>query len=58
MFNPMTMYKFQQAVKTGDYKLYKEYAKLMRDEELEHPSTLRSMWNIESDRDPVPLSEV
>lgn len=58
MFNLMTMYKFQQAVKTGDYKLYKEYAKLMRDEELEHPSTLRSMWNIESDRDPVPLSEV
>ena len=54
----MTMYKFQQAVRLGDYGLYQEYAKLMHQEEQATPTTLRAMWNVRPNREPVPLSEV
>ena len=52
------MYKFQQAVRLGDYGLYQEYAKLMHQEEQATPTTLRAMWNVRPNREPVPLSEV
>lgn len=58
LFNPMTIYKFQQAVRLGDYKLYQDYAKEMRAEELKTPTTLRSMWEIQPGQHTVPLSEV
>lgn len=58
LYNPMTMYKFQQAVKTGDYKLYGEYRDLMQKEALENPTTLRDMWQFKATRKPVLLSEV
>ncbi|MEK1336495.1 glutamate synthase large subunit [Limosilactobacillus fermentum] len=58
LYNPMTMYKFQQAVRLGDYGLYQEYAKLMHQEEQATPTTLRAMWNVRPNREPVPLSEV
>ncbi|QEA53056.1 glutamate synthase large subunit [Loigolactobacillus coryniformis] len=58
LYNPMTLYKFQQAVRGGNYKLYQEYAKEMHEEELASPTTLRSLWTISSTKSPVPLSEV
>ncbi len=58
LYNPKTIYKFQRAVRLGDYKLYKDYAKEMHEEELADPTTLRSQWHIHSERAAVPLSEV
>jgi glutamate synthase (NADPH/NADH) large chain len=58
LYNPLTMYKFQQAVRTGDYKLYQDYVKEMRQEELGTPTTIRSLWDIKKTRSAVPLSEV
>ncbi|MCI1986925.1 MAG: glutamate synthase large subunit [Lactobacillus sp.] len=58
LYNPKTIYKFQRAVRLGDYKLYQEYAQEMHAEELSNPTTLRSQWHIHADRPAVPLSEV
>ncbi|MFT8549015.1 glutamate synthase large subunit [Liquorilactobacillus satsumensis] len=58
LYNPLTMYKFQQAVRSGDYPLYQEYVKEMRQEELSTPTTLRSLWEIKLQQAAVPLSEV
>ena len=58
LFNPKTIYNFQQAVRTGDYALYKTYSEQLNLEALETPTTLRSMWEFETDRIPVKLSEV
>lgn len=58
LFNPKTIYNFQQAVRTGDYQLYKAYAEQMDREMLETPTTLRSLWELRSTQEPVKLSEV
>ncbi|KRL04135.1 glutamate synthase large subunit [Liquorilactobacillus oeni] len=58
LYNPLTMYKFQQAARSGDYALYQDYVKEMRQEELNTPTTLRSLWEIKQKRTAVPLSEV
>ncbi|MHC5215917.1 glutamate synthase large subunit [Enterococcus sp. LJL128] len=58
LFNPQTIYNFQQAVRLGDYSLYKKYAAQLNQEEIDTPTTLRSMWTFTSERAPVKLSEV
>lgn len=58
LFNPHTIYNFQKAVRTGDYKLFKEYTAELDKEALETPTTLRSIWEFHSDRPKVDLSEV
>ncbi|KRM89336.1 glutamate synthase large subunit [Liquorilactobacillus vini] len=58
LYNPLTMYKFQQAVRTDDYKMYQDYVKEMHQEELETPTTIRSLWDIKQTQPAVPLSEV
>ncbi|GCF93955.1 glutamate synthase [Enterococcus florum] len=58
LYNPSTIYQFQQAVRSGDYSLYKQYANKMNEEALETPTTLRSMWEFTGQREPVKLSEV
>lgn len=58
LFNPETIYNFQQAVRQGDYSLYKKYAQQLNKEELETPTTLRAMWEFTSERQPVKLTEV
>lgn len=58
LFNPKTIYNFQQAVRKGDYGLYKQYANEMNVESIEKPTTLRSMWEFASNRQSVKLSEV
>lgn len=58
LYNPLTMYKFQQAVRSGDYQLYQEYVKEMRQEEEQTPTTLRALWRIKKTHSAVPLSEV
>ncbi|MBV7389830.1 glutamate synthase large subunit [Enterococcus sp. ALS3] len=58
LYNPTTIYNFQKAVRAGDYQLFKEYTKEMDDTSIETPTTLRSMWEFNSTRPAVKLSEV
>jgi len=58
MYNPETVHKLQLACKTGSYKLYKEYAKLI-DENLDPPATLRHLLEFKfGDSQPIPIDEV
>ncbi|MDR3156908.1 MAG: glutamate synthase large subunit [Lactobacillales bacterium] len=58
LYNPQTVYQFQQAVRSGSYSKFKEYTARMNEESLDYPTTLRSMWMFNSKRDSVKLSEV
>ncbi len=58
LFAPMTLFKFQQSVRTGDYHLFKEYTKEIAHQERDHPITLRSMWELKGNHPSIPLSEV
>ncbi|MEM7760637.1 MAG: glutamate synthase large subunit, partial [Cyanobacteria bacterium P01_A01_bin.40] len=56
LFSPQTIHTLQQAVKLGDYELYKQYAKLVN-EQNQQRFTLRGLLEYK-DREPIPLSEV
>ena len=58
MYNPETIHLFQQAVRKGDYELYKQYYNKLSGEG-EQISTLRSLLEFKFDkRASVPLDEV
>ncbi|QCT04098.1 glutamate synthase [Paenibacillus algicola] len=57
LFNPRTIHLLQQAVRTGDYKVYKQYAELVQGENESH-MTLRALLQIKPGGKPVPLDEV
>ncbi|MFB5674294.1 glutamate synthase large subunit [Paenibacillus terreus] len=57
LFNPQTIHLLQQAVRTGDYKLYKKYSELVQGEN-EKKLTLRSLLKLRPNGQPVPLEEV
>ncbi len=57
MYNPKTVHTLQLATKTGDYELYKEYARLV-DEQDETPAALRHLLEFDLGNDPVPIDEV
>ena len=58
MYNPETIHLFQQAVRKGDYNLYKEYYKKLEGEAAQY-TTLRSLLEFNYGlREPVPLGEV
>jgi glutamate synthase (NADPH/NADH) large chain len=56
-WNPKTVGTLQQAVRSGNYEKYQEFADLVNDQS-EELQTLRGLLEFESDRDPVPLAEV
>lgn len=58
LFNPKMIYNFQNAIRKGDYELYKEYARELNNDAINTPTTLRSMWEFAGDRPAVKLSEV
>jgi glutamate synthase (NADPH) large chain len=49
LMNPDTIQLLQQAVRTGDYQLYKKYAALINDQK-EHPCTIRSLFDFKRRR--------
>ncbi len=57
LFNPESVYKLQRACQTGDYKLFKEYTKLMneRTEQLCH---IRGLLDIRTVDKPINIDEV
>ena len=56
-FNPETIYRLQQACRTGDYQLYREYAALMNDQS-RVLRTLRGLLEFKLADEPIPLEEV
>jgi len=56
-WNPKTVGTLQQAVRSGSYEKYQEFAELINDQR-ENLQTLRGLLEFDSDRDPVPIEEV
>jgi glutamate synthase (ferredoxin) len=57
-WNPETVSTLQQAVRTGDYELYQEFAELVNDQS-EQLATLRGLLEFDHDqRESVPVEEV
>ncbi|WP_435069414.1 glutamate synthase large subunit [Haloplanus sp. C73] len=58
-WNPKTVGTLQQAVRSGSYEKYTEFADLINEQQGEGTlQTLRGLLEFDSDRDPVPLDEV
>jgi len=57
LFNPESIHKLQYACRSGNYSVYKEYAKLV-DDQAKHLCTLRGLMELDSHRPPVPIEEV
>ncbi|MGH7949661.1 MAG: glutamate synthase-related protein, partial [Candidatus Binataceae bacterium] len=57
MWNPNTIAKLQHAVRAGNYKMFREYTRLI-DDESRGLATLRGLLEIKFDRAPVPIDEV
>lgn len=57
MYNPETVHTLQLASKTGDYELYKEFAKLV-DDQFDPPPTLRHLIDFNFEEKPIPIEEV
>jgi glutamate synthase (NADPH/NADH) large chain len=58
LFNPETVFKLQHATRTGQYKIFKEYTRLV-DDQSERLASLRGLLKFRTDvRPPVPLDEV
>ncbi|KAB1189052.1 MULTISPECIES: glutamate synthase large subunit [Haloferax] len=56
-WNPQTVGTLQQAVRSGDYDRYKEFAELVNDQS-ENLLTLRGLLEFDPDREPVDIDEV
>jgi glutamate synthase (ferredoxin) len=56
LFNPDTVFKLQHSTRTGQYKIFKEYTRLV-DDQSEHLATLRGLFKFQQTR-PVPIEEV
>src|SRR4249919_2213762 len=57
LFNPETVFKLQHATRSGQYAIFKEYTKLV-DDQSAHLATLRSLLEIKTAPEPIPLEEV
>ena len=56
LLTPVAIYKVQQACRTGDYRIFKEYTRII-DEEANREVTLRSLLRFRK-ADPVPIEAV
>jgi glutamate synthase (NADPH) large chain len=57
LFNPQSIHKLQFACRTGNYSVFKEYAKLI-DDQAGHLATLRGLMELRAERPPVSITEV
>ncbi|HVA76799.1 MAG TPA: glutamate synthase large subunit [Candidatus Binataceae bacterium] len=57
MYNPNTIAKLQHSVRSGSYRMFKEYTRLV-DEQSRNLATLRSLLKFKLERSPVPIEEV
>ncbi|MCR5503040.1 MAG: glutamate synthase large subunit [Lachnospiraceae bacterium] len=56
LYSPTVIVYLQQAVRSGDYEIFKQYTSLVDDKM--HPHTLRGLLEFVPKGDPVPLDEV
>ncbi|BDD80421.1 putative ferredoxin-dependent glutamate synthase [Tsukamurella pulmonis] len=57
LFNPDTVFKLQHATRTGQYKVFKEYTKLV-DDQSARLASLRGLFRFVSDRPSISIDEV
>ena len=56
MYNPQTIHLLQQAARTGEYQIFKQYSALVDDET--KPHTLRGLMEMKYLDEPIPIDEV
>ncbi len=57
LFNPETIHRLQYACRTGSYKVFQEYTRLV-DDQSRRICTLRGLMDLKLDGKPVPIEEV
>ncbi|HUF54489.1 MAG TPA: glutamate synthase large subunit [Dehalococcoidia bacterium] len=57
LFNPETVFRLQHSTRSGRQEVFREYTRMV-DDQSERLCTLRGLFNIKSDRKPVPIDEV
>ena len=57
LFNPETVFKLQHATRSGQYKIYKEYARLVNDQSRRR-ATLRGLFELKLAEAPIPIDQV
>ncbi|MGH8513818.1 MAG: glutamate synthase-related protein, partial [Gammaproteobacteria bacterium] len=57
LFNPETVFKLQHATRTGQYEVFKEYTRLV-DQQNENRATLRGLFEFKLAENPIPLEDV
>jgi glutamate synthase (ferredoxin) len=57
LFNPDTVFKLQHATRSGQYRIFKEYTRLV-DEQNRNLATLRGLFEFKFAEQPIPLEEV
>jgi glutamate synthase (NADPH) large chain len=57
LFNPETVHKLQYACRTNNYKVFKEYSKLI-DDQSKRLATLRGLFELKFADQPIPIEEV
>ncbi|HUA32182.1 MAG TPA: glutamate synthase large subunit [Candidatus Binataceae bacterium] len=57
MYNPNTIAKLQHSVRSGNYRVFKEYTRVV-DDYSRQLSTLRGLLKFKPDRQPIPLEQV
>ena len=57
LFNPETVFKLQHSTQSGQYKIFKDYTKLV-DDQSHRLATLRGLLELKNAAQPIPLDEV
>jgi glutamate synthase (ferredoxin) len=57
LFNPDTVFKLQHATRSGQYSIFKEYTRLV-DDQNQKLATLRGLLELKNAAEPTPLEEV
>lgn len=57
LFNPISIHLLQKSTRSDDYKVYKEYAKVIN-EQAKNLHTLRGLLNMKYAKNPIPIEEV
>ncbi len=57
LFNPETVHKLQYAVRSDNYKVFKEYSALVNNQ-AKHLCTLRGLFELKFAEQPIPIDEV
>ena len=57
LFNPETVFKLQHAARSGQYAIYRDYARLVNDQSRKR-ATLRGLFELRHAEHPLPIEEV